>query len=82
MVRQTKNKTPYELWFRRKATVKHFKIFGNKCYINRTKTNLDKFEDRGNDVIFKKHGCEVRRANNGKIVSHGTRTSSNLCTLE
>jgi len=37
--------------------------------------------DRGHDVIFKKHGCEIRRANSGRLVAVGTRTSGNLYTL-
>ena len=37
--------------------------------------------DRGNDVIFKKHGCEIRRANSGRLVAVGTRTSGNMYTL-
>jgi len=37
--------------------------------------------DRGHDVIFKKHGCEIRRENSGRLVSVGTMTSRNLYTL-
>jgi len=37
--------------------------------------------DRGHDVIFKKHGCEIRRANSGRLVAVGTRTFGNLYTL-
>ena len=37
--------------------------------------------DRGHDVIFKKYGCEIRRANSGRLVAVGTRTSRNLYTL-
>ena len=33
MLRPNEDKTPYEMWFGRKATVKYFKIFGSKCYI-------------------------------------------------
>ena len=39
------NKTPYELWFARPASIKHFKVFGSKCYI---KNN----DDRANERIF------------------------------
>lgn len=31
LLRPHENKTPYELWFGRKATIRHFKIFGSKC---------------------------------------------------
>ena len=27
--------TPYELWYGHPASVKHFRIFGSKCYIKR-----------------------------------------------
>lgn len=37
--------------------------------------------DKGNDVIFKKYGCEIRRADNKKLVFVGTRTTNNLHTL-
>jgi len=37
--------------------------------------------DKDNDFIFKKHCCEIRRANSGKLVVHSTRTSNNLYTL-
>jgi len=37
--------------------------------------------DRGHDVIFKKHGCEIRRANSGRLVAVGIRTSRNMYTL-
>ena len=29
------DKTPYELWFGHKPTIRYFKIFGSKCYIKR-----------------------------------------------
>jgi hypothetical protein len=35
MLRNKNDKTPYELWKRRPTNVKHFKIFGSKCYIKR-----------------------------------------------
>lgn len=37
--------------------------------------------DKGNDIIFKKHGYEIRRENNGKLAAHGRRTFGNLYTL-
>lgn len=36
MLRPNENKTPYEMWFDRRATIRHFKVFGSKCYIKRT----------------------------------------------
>jgi hypothetical protein len=40
------DKTPYELWFGRPASVKHFKVFGRKCYIKMDDDNLGKFDSR------------------------------------
>jgi len=37
--------------------------------------------DKGNDVIFKKYSCEIRRKSNEKIVSYGIRISRNTYTL-
>ena len=34
-VRKDTNKTPYELWFGHSPTIKYFRIFGSKCYIER-----------------------------------------------
>lgn len=36
---------------------------------------------KGNDVILKKHGCEIRKANSGKLVAYGTWIDGNLYTL-
>lgn len=52
MLRPHENKTPYEMWFGRKASAKYFKIFGSKCYIKRIEDNLGKFEDRSDEGIF------------------------------
>ena len=32
LLRSNSNKTPYQLWKGRPASVKHFRIFGSKCY--------------------------------------------------
>jgi hypothetical protein len=38
---QTKSdKTPYELWLGRPASIKHFKVFRSKCYIKNNDENL------------------------------------------
>lgn len=60
MLRPHENKTPYELWFGRKATVTYFKIFNSKCYIRNTKDNLGKFEDRANEGIFLGYSCKSK----------------------
>jgi hypothetical protein len=35
MLRNNSDKNPYELWKGRPTNVKHFKVFGSKCYIKR-----------------------------------------------
>ncbi|MDL1267427.1 transposase, partial [Yersinia pestis] len=52
LIRPHEDKTPYELWFGRKATVKHFRVFGSKCYIKRLEQNPGKFEERADEGIF------------------------------
>jgi hypothetical protein len=46
------DKTPYELWFGRPTSVKHFRVFGSKCYIKRDDDNLGKFDSRSDEGIF------------------------------
>jgi len=43
---------PYELWFGKRATAKHFRVFGSKCYIKNTEEGLGKFEDRADEGFF------------------------------
>jgi hypothetical protein len=51
-IRVNNKKTLYELWKGRLAIVKHFKVFGRKCYINRNEDNLGKFDSKTNEDIF------------------------------
>ena len=46
MIRNNTDKTPYEIWKGRPTNVKHFSIFGSKCYIKREDGILGKFEYR------------------------------------
>jgi hypothetical protein len=46
------DKTPYELWYGRPTSIKHFKVFGSKCYIKNNDENLGKYDDRANEGIF------------------------------
>ena len=46
------DKTPYELWFGRPTSVKHFRTFGSKCYIKNDEDNLGKFEPRSDKEIY------------------------------
>ena len=47
-----KNQTPYELWYGKTPTVKHFRVFGRKCFIKRTNEKLGKFEPREDEGII------------------------------
>jgi transposase InsO family protein len=51
-LRVNHDKTPYELWFGRPTSVKHFRVFGRKCYIKRDDDNLGKFDSRSDEGIF------------------------------
>jgi hypothetical protein len=44
ILRNNTDKTPYELWKGRPANVKHFKVFGRKCYIKREDGRMGKFD--------------------------------------
>jgi hypothetical protein len=46
MRRKNTDKTPYELWKGRPTNVKHFRVFGSKCYIKREDDRMGKFESR------------------------------------
>jgi hypothetical protein len=51
-LRPQSDKTPYELWFGRPASIKHFKVFGSKCYIKNNDKNLGNYDDRDDEGIF------------------------------
>jgi hypothetical protein len=51
-LRPHSDKTPYELWFGRPASIKHFKVFGSKCYIKNNDENIGKYDDRVDEGIF------------------------------
>jgi hypothetical protein len=46
MLKNNTNKMPYELWKGRPPNVKHFRVFGSKCYIKREDGRMRKFESR------------------------------------
>jgi hypothetical protein len=51
-IRVNNTKTPYEIWYGRSTSIKHFKHFGRKCYIKRNEYNLGKFDSRVDEVIL------------------------------
>jgi transposase InsO family protein len=46
MLRNNTDKTPYELWKGIPTNVKHFRVFGRKCYIKREDGRMGKFDSR------------------------------------
>ena len=59
-LRVNSDKTPYELWTGRSASVGHFKIFGSKCYIKINDEHLGKFHARTDAGIFLGYSTERR----------------------
>jgi len=59
-LRLDSDKTPYELWFRRPASIKHFKVFGIKCYIKNNDENIAKYDDRADEGIFLGHATRSK----------------------
>ena len=51
-LRVNKDKTPYELWYGRPASLKYFKVFGSKCYIKMNEDDLGKFDSSIDEGIF------------------------------
>ena len=51
-VRVNSDKTPYELWYGNPPTMKHFRVFGSKCFIKNNDEKLGKFEPRADEGIF------------------------------
>ena len=49
--------TPYGLWKGRPANVKHFIIFGSKCYIKRGDNKSGKFDSQVDEGIFVGYSC-------------------------
>jgi hypothetical protein len=51
-LRFNSDKTPYELWYGKPTTVKHFKLFGRKCYTKRDDDDIGKFDSKIDECIF------------------------------
>jgi len=51
-VRVNNTQTPHELWYGETPSVKHFKIFGSKCYIKNNDGQLGKLEPRADGGIL------------------------------
>jgi hypothetical protein len=46
MLRSNNDKTPYELWKGMPTNLKHFRVFGSKCYIKKEDVRIGKFDFR------------------------------------
>jgi hypothetical protein len=46
ILRNNIDKTPYNLWKGRRTNVKHFIVFGIKCYVKREDGRMRKFDSR------------------------------------
>ena len=46
------DKTPYELWHGKPTSIKHFRVFGSKCFININDEKLGKFDARADEGMF------------------------------
>ena len=51
-LRPNNDKSPYELWFGRPASIKQFKVFGSKCYTKNNDEHLGKYDDMADEGIF------------------------------
>ena len=61
LLKNNSNKTPYQLWKGIPESVKHFRIFGSKCYIKRVDKNMGKLDSRTDEGILVGYSC-LRKA--------------------
>ena len=52
MLRSKLDKTPYELWNKKKPNIGYFHVFGCKCFILNDRDNLGKFDAKSDEGIF------------------------------
>jgi hypothetical protein len=87
LLRNNTDKNPYELWKGRKTNVKHFRVFGSKCYIKREDERMINFDSRVDKGILvgysstrKAYKCYNLRLN--KVVESINITIDETCRLE
>lgn len=51
-LRPNSNKTPYEMWKGRFASIKHINVFGRKCFIKINDNNIGKFHSPAEEGIL------------------------------
>lgn len=54
-LRVNSNMATYELWYDRKPSLKHFRVFGSKCFIKRDEQDLGGFESQSDEGILSGH---------------------------
>ena len=52
LLKNNNDRTPYGLWKGRPENVKHFRIFGSKCYIKREDNKIGKFDSQVDEGIY------------------------------
>jgi hypothetical protein len=57
LLRNNTNNTPYQLWKGIPANIKHFRIFGSKCYIKRIDKNMGKLDSRTDEGLLVGYSC-------------------------
>ena len=57
LLRNNNDKTPYQLWKGRPASIKNFRIFGSKCYIKIIDKNMGKLDYRTDEGILVGYSC-------------------------
>jgi hypothetical protein len=87
ILRNKIDKTPYELWKGRPTNVKHFRVFGSKCYIKREDGRMGKFDSHvdkgilvGYSSIRKAYKCYNLRLN--KVLENINVTIDEIGKLE
>lgn len=59
-LRPNNDKTPYELWKVLPTSVKHYKVFGRKCFTKNNDKNLGRFDSRADDGIFLENSAQSK----------------------
>ena len=69
----TYGKTPYELWFGRKPSVEHFKVFGCAAYVHINEIYRDKLDPRAKKCMYvgiaaQKKGFRLLDLNENRVI--------------
>jgi len=61
LTKSVQNKTPYEAWSGRKPNVSNLKVFGYPAYFLNKSPNKDKFDEKGEKLLFVGYSDESKR---------------------